>query len=98
MALFEVKCPLCKGTLFIDPVTQKVVDHHAADHKKGDFDEFLKNRSKNPAWDDRFQKAREEERKRKEAIEQKFKQAAKESAEGDMNDADKPMKSPFDWD
>jgi len=96
MALFEVKCPMCKGTLFIDPSTQKIVDHHTADHQKGDFDQFLKNRNKGPAWDDRFQKAKEEEKKRKEAIEQKFKQAAKEPT--DINEGESPMKSPFDWD
>ena len=95
MSLFEVKCPLCKGTLWIDPATGKVVDHQSADHQKGDFDEFMKNRKKGVAWDDRFQKAREEEKKRKEEIEQKFKQA-RESTEPDSDE--KPMQSPFDWD
>ena len=57
------------------PSTGKVVDHQLADHQKGDFNEFLKNRQKGVAWDDRFQKAREEEKKRKADIEQKFKKA-----------------------
>jgi len=45
MSLFETKCPMCKGTLWIDPSTMKVVDHKAADReqqKKADFAQFLK--------------------------------------------------------
>jgi hypothetical protein len=46
LSLFEIKCPLCKGTIWIDPATGKVVDHQSADHQKGDFNEFLKSRQK----------------------------------------------------
>jgi hypothetical protein len=97
MSLFEVKCPLCKGTLWIDPASGKVVDHQSADHKKGDFDEFMKNRQKGVAWDDRFQKAKDEEAKRKAEIEQKFKKAKEDKDAGPGPD-DSPMKSPLDWD
>jgi hypothetical protein len=96
MSLFEVKCPLCKGTLWIDPASGKVVDHQSADHKKGDFGEFMKNRQKGVAWDDRMQKAKDEEARRKAEIEEKFRKAR------DDKDAGKPdegvMKSPLDWD
>jgi hypothetical protein len=95
MSLFEVKCPMCKGTLWIDPASGKVVDHQSADHQKGDFDEFMKNRQKGVAWDDRFSKARDEEKKRKDEIEQKFKKARENPEE--VPD-EKPMQSPFDWD
>ena len=95
MALFEIKCPMCKGTLWIDPATGKVSDHQTADHQKGDFDEFLKSRKKGTAWDDRFQKAKEEDVKRKAEIEQKFKKAANEPLSIDPNEG---MKSPLDWD
>jgi len=95
MSLFEVKCPLCKGTLWIDPASGKVVDHQSADHQKGDFDEFLKSRKKGVAWDDRFQKAKSDEAKRKAEIEQKFKKAKEDK---DAGPDDSPMKSPLDWD
>jgi hypothetical protein len=94
MSLFEIKCPMCKGTIWIDPSSGKIVDHQSVDHQKGDFNEFLKSRQKGVAWDDRFQKAREEEKKRKADIEQKFKQAKDSPGE----ESEKPMSSPFDWD
>ncbi|MBN2038278.1 MAG: hypothetical protein JW768_16175 [Chitinispirillaceae bacterium] len=96
MALFEIKCPLCKGKLWIDPASGKVVDHQSADHQKGDFEEFMKSRQKGTAWDDRMKKAKEEEAKRKAEIAEKFKKAASEPIE--INPDEKPMKSPFDWD
>jgi hypothetical protein len=95
MSLFEIKCPMCKGTIWIDPASGKVVDHQSADHQKGDFNEFLKSRQKGPGWDDRFQKAKAEEAKRKADIEQKFKKAKENPEE---MPAEKPMQSPFDWD
>jgi hypothetical protein len=95
MSLFEVKCPLCKGTLLIDPASGKVVDHQSADHQKGNFNEFLKNRGKGVAWDNRFQKAKEDEAKRKAEIEQKFKQA--KDTPSALPD-EQAMKSPLDWD
>jgi len=97
MSLFEIKCPLCKGTLWIDPASGKVVDHQSADHQKGDFDEFLKARKKGVAWDDRMQKAKDEEARRKAEIEQKFKKAKEDKDVGPGPD-DSPMKSPLDWD
>ncbi|MDO5577159.1 MAG: hypothetical protein Q4F84_08770 [Fibrobacter sp.] len=94
MSLFEIKCPLCKGTLWIDPASGKVIDHRASDKPKADLNEFLKSQKKNPAWDDRFLKAKEEEAKRKAEIEEKFKKA-KEITD---TDSPEPMRSPLDWD
>lgn len=93
MSLFEIKCPMCKGTIWIDSTTQKIVDHKSADQPKANFEEFLKNRKKGVAWDDKFQKAKEEEAKRKAEIEMKFKKAKDE----DLGPIE-PLKSPFDWD
>ena len=95
-SLFEIKCPLCKGTLWIDPASGKVVDHQSADHKKGDFDEFVKNRQKGVAWDDRLKRAKEEEAKRKAEIEEKFKKAKDDKEAGPPGEG--VMKSPLDWD
>lgn len=94
MSLFEIKCPICKGTLWIDPSTGKVVDHKSVDQPKANFEEFLKSRNKTTAWDDKLKKAKEDEAKRKAEIEMKFKKA-KEEADTDNPE---PMKSPLDWD
>ena len=95
MSLLEVKCPVCKGTLWVDPLTGKVVDHKSFEHQKANFEEFLNSRKKGVAWDDKFQKAKEEEAKRKAEIELKFKQA-KENP--DEVDSSSPLRTPFDWD
>lgn len=94
MSLFEIKCPMCKGILWIDPASGKVVDHKSADQQKANFDEFLKSRQKSPAWDDKMKKAKEEEARRKAEIEQKFR-VAKETTEPD---ADEQFHTPLDWD
>jgi hypothetical protein len=94
MSLFEVKCPLCKGKLWIDPASGKVVDHKSVDQQKANFDDFLKSRQKSPAWDDKMKKAKEEEAKRKAEIEMKFK-VAKETTE--LSD-DEQFHTPLDWD
>lgn len=94
MSLFEVKCPMCKGSLWIDPATCKVVDHKSADQQKIGLEEFLKKQKEGKAWDEKFSKAKEEEAKRKAEIEKKFKEA-KENKEPIDKDT---MRSPFDWD
>jgi hypothetical protein len=94
MSLFEIKCPLCKGTIWVDPSTGKVVDHKSADKKKADFDGFLKaQKNPNPQWDEKFKKIQDDKAKRKAEIEEKFKQAKEnpEAFEG-------PVDSPFQWD
>ena len=69
MSLFEIKCPLCKGTLWIDQSTGKVVDHTSADHQKTDFGDFMKKqKEKSSLWEDKFKKAAEDTAKRKAEI------------------------------
>ena len=60
------------------------------------LDEFLKARKKGVAWDDRMQKAKDEEAKRKAEIEQKFLKAKDDKDAGPPDDL--VMKSPLDWD
>lgn len=95
MSLFEVKCPICKGTLWLDLSTGKVVDHKSADHVKADFKEFLKSREKGTAWDEKMKRVKEDEAKRKAEIELKFKDAKNE--EPDISD-DNPFHTALDWD
>lgn len=78
---------MCKGHMWIDLSSGKVVDHRSADHQKADFDQFMKERKESAGlWDDRLKKAKEEEARRKAEWEKRFK-AAKEdpdSLEGDV--------------
>lgn len=94
MAVIEIKCPECKGTLWLDQATGKVVDHQSADHQKADLGVFLKSQNKVTGfWDDKLKKAKEEEARRKSDLEQRFKQAKEhpEELKGDVE-------SPFKWD
>lgn len=95
MSLFEIKCPLCKGTLWIDPANGKVVDHKSADHQKANFDDFLKSRQKGTAWDEKMKKAKDDEAKRRAEIEAKFK-----NVKGEQPDTleSTPFSTPLDWD
>jgi hypothetical protein len=94
MSLFEVKCPLCKGTLWIDQSTGRVVDHASADHQKSDFEDFMKKqKGKSSGWEDKFKKAKDDEARRKAEIEEKFRNAKEnpDAIEGEYE-------SPFKWD
>ena len=94
MSLFEIKCPMCKGTLWINPSTGKVVDHKSADHKKIDLNDFLKSqKTRGSDLEEKFNKAKEEKEKRKEEMEEKFKRS-KEHPEEFQGD----YQSPFQWD
>jgi hypothetical protein len=95
MSLFEIKCPMCKGTLWIDPASGKVVDHKSSDQQKANFDDFLKARQKGTAWDDKMKKAKEEEAKRRAEIEMKFNVAKNDKT--DRTETDQ-FKTPLDWD
>lgn len=95
MSLFVIKCPLCKGELWVDPATGKVVDFRAHDQQKADFNEFLKSqKQKSSEWDDKLKKAKEEEIKRKAELEKKF----KEAKEGKLDKDVSPIQPPINWD
>jgi hypothetical protein len=94
MSLFEIKCPMCKGTIWINPSTGKIVDHKSADHKKIDLNDFLKTqKERGSKLEQQFKKAKEEQEKRKQEMEEKFKRTKEhpEEFEGDYQ-------SPFQWD
>lgn len=94
MSFLQVKCPMCKGMLWIDRTSGKVVDHKAADQKKVDFDSFMKARSEQSSkWEEKMKKAKENEAKRKSELDAQFRKAAEDpdQIEGDYE-------SPFKWD
>ncbi|MCL2219784.1 MAG: hypothetical protein FWC23_06955 [Chitinispirillia bacterium] len=98
MSLIETKCPMCKGSLWIDPSTMKIVDHAPADHQKADLTQFLKDSKKDKGWDDKMKKAREDEARRKAEIDAKFKQIAAENNSNNNNTSSAGPKSLLDWD
>lgn len=95
MSLFEIKCPMCKGSIWVDLSSGKVVDHKTADQPKANFEDFLKSRQKGTAWDEKMKKAKEDEARRRAEIESKFNVAKNDTSERDEGS---PMKSPLDWD
>jgi Zn-finger nucleic acid-binding protein len=96
MSLFETVCPMCNGTLWIDPSTLKIVDHRAADHQKADLKRFLEESKQDKGWDEKMRKSREEEARRKAEIEEKFRHARENT---DINDTSSAgPRSVLDWD
>lgn len=88
---------MCGGALWIDPSTLRIVDHQAADHKKADLAQFLKDSKQDKGWDAKMRASREEEARRKAEIEEKFKRA-KEDMEPGGGAPSAGLKSPLDWD
>jgi hypothetical protein len=94
MSLLETKCPICKGTLWIDLSTGKIVDHKSCDSQKVDFEGFLQaQKNRNPQWEDKFKKAKEEKAKRKAEIEAQFRKARE-----NPDELKGTVDSPFKWD
>jgi len=96
MSLFEAKCPLCDGTLWIDPSNMKIVDHKPSEQSKADLDGFLKSYRQDKGWDSKMKKAKEEEARRKAEIEQLFKKAKDDKESNDTSSTG--PKSLLDWD
>ncbi len=95
MSLFELKCPMCKGTLWIDPSSGRLVDHKSADHKKIDLQDFMKSqKNRGSELEDKFVKAKEEQARRKEEMEKDFKKAKEHPEEIEGGE----YQSPFEWD
>jgi len=94
MAILEIKCPACKASIWVDQSTGKVVDHKSADQQKVSLDSFLKaQQEKSGKWDQKMVKAKDDVARRKQELEERFKQAREhpEDLKGDVE-------SPFKWD
>lgn len=94
MSVIEIKCPMCKGSIWIEQSTGTVVDHKSADQQKTDFDSFMKaQEGRKGKWDDKLTRAREDTVKRKAELEERFRQAREnpDQVQGEYE-------SPFKWD
>jgi uncharacterized protein YbaR (Trm112 family) len=94
MALLEIKCPLCKGSLWVDQSTGRVVDHKSADQQKMSLDGFLKaQQEKAGKWDEKMARSKDEDAKRKSELEERFKKARE-----NPDEIQGEYESPFKWD
>jgi hypothetical protein len=94
MGLIEIKCPMCKGAIWLEQSTGKVVDHKSADQQKVSFDGFMKEQQERKGkWDDKLHKAKDDTVKRRAEIEERFKQAR-----DDPDSLQGEVESPFKWD
>ncbi len=76
-----------------DDVAGKIVEHKAHEQPKTDFGAFLKAQKTRPAWDDKFQKARDEDARRKQEREELFKKVSE-----NPEDLGGDYQNPLTWD
>ncbi|UCC38280.1 MAG: hypothetical protein JSV96_10555 [Candidatus Aminicenantes bacterium] len=78
--VFQVLCPICKSLLWIDPVTEEIIQfEEKAGKKRKSLEELLlKEKKKKKEADRRFEATAELEKKRSEEAEDKFKKALSE--------------------
>lgn len=94
MAILEIACPMCKGSIWIDQSTGKVVDHKSADQKKVDFGEFMKSQEERGSkWDQKMEAAKDDEQKRRAEMEERFRKARE-----NPDEIEGEYESPFKWD
>jgi len=77
MSLIKVDCPMCQGTLWIDRVTGKIVDHKEKSSEKADFNAFLEKQGKDRGseWSEKMKAARQKEQQRKQQLDSLFRKA-----------------------
>ncbi len=89
----KIECPFCKGKLILDPKSGEIIHKEEAKREKASFDDFLeKRKTRSKDLSDKFGKAQEAQKKRKEMIEKKFKWA--KDHEEELPDA----KPDINWD
>jgi uncharacterized Zn finger protein (UPF0148 family) len=74
--VFEVICPGCGATIWVDAVTREVVQMERKGEKKKDLDELLlKEKKKKEESDRKFEATAELEKKKREKAKEKFDKA-----------------------
>ena len=83
--VFQILCPCCQSLLWIDSVTQEVVQSEkGAGKKKKSLDDLLmKEKKRKSEFDRKFEATAELEKKKKEKIEEGFKKALTQTDEED---------------
>jgi hypothetical protein len=92
---FEINCPCCGALIVLDAATRAVLRHEVPARHSASFEEMLKevdlSKKRNES---KLQRAMEEQDRRGEILEKKFREAIKKA---DSPDAKPPLK-PFDLD
>lgn len=83
--VFQIFCPCCQSLLWIDSVTQEVVQSEkGAGKKKKSLDDLLmKEKKRKSEFDRKFEATAELEKKKKEKIEERFKKALTQTEKED---------------
>ncbi len=73
---FEVTCPCCQATLWLDPVAQSVIKSEKAARIKASLDDLLlKEKKKKEAFETKFEATAEIEKQKKQKAKEKFEKA-----------------------
>jgi uncharacterized Zn finger protein (UPF0148 family) len=73
---FEVICPCCQATLWVDPSARSVVKSEKAARKKASLDELLlKVKKKQEGFETKFQATAEIEKQKRQKAKEKFEKA-----------------------
>jgi hypothetical protein len=71
--IFDLECPVCHSSLWIDPKIKKAVKSEKAAKKKGSLDDLLmKEKEKKGEFDRKFEATAELEKEKKKKAQEKF--------------------------
>ena len=74
--VFQVQCPCCSASLWIDPISQVVLKSEKAKKVKGSLDELLdKEKKRQDEFGRKFEATAELEKEKKKKAQQKFEKA-----------------------
>jgi len=91
---FELNCPCCGALLVVDAQTRSILRHEAPKKVTASFEEILKDVGESKKkTESKLMRAMEEQRKRDEILEKKFREAVKKA-----ETTDEAPPKPFDFD
>jgi len=73
---FEVTCPCCQATLWVDPSARSVIKSEKAARKKASLDDLLlKEKKKQEGFESKFEATAEIEKQKRQKAKEKFEKA-----------------------
>ena len=81
---FEVTCPCCQATLWVDPSARSVIKSEKAARKKASLDDLLlKEKKKQEGFESKFEATAEIEQQKRQKAKEKFEKAFDKLDESD---------------